>query len=583
MNIDEASMYVCSFRDGEDYIKASQARKDVGSLGWLYYLITHDTWTNPMRRMLHYPRPRDGIPGFNGYKISISSYTGEARVYLENLIKATGAEFTKTFKQDNTHLIAAHKNSEKCEAAQEWHVKVLNHLWLEESYAKCKEHAETDPRYTYFPLRTNMGEILGSTEIDRDAVEKMFFSKNRKSKAVKAKGQAGDVPESSAILSRAHSDNTARNSSLVEKAGRRTKTSDAISTPLRAKNVDGKENQTPGSRGAKDRALTKLHESAGDIAQFEKEMKRKGGVVHGGRRQKDDEVADKSKKGRDSTSSKRSIDEVEVDDATSEEELTEEPAHKNKKARKEKLAPIKYRMLVSKEERWQGNPDRESKDKARLRELGIFVTDNYKKVDLLCAPKVVRTKKFVAAIAAGPTLVSSAFLDSALKHSKIPAPEKFPIQQRRDFEQTHGINIDDAIVRAKQNKHRLLKDWTIFCTENVTSGFGTYNEIIMANGGHCQLWKARTTVLHATKRKIDTQPEEVSQNLQEDEGDVLYLISEPKKSEFKLWESFRELAKKHDMKPRIVKTEWLLYVAMAQVVHWDEDWELNEEDVNAMN
>ncbi|KAF2691206.1 hypothetical protein K458DRAFT_288583 [Lentithecium fluviatile CBS 122367] len=583
-NINEASIYVCSFRDGDDYIKASQARKDVGSLGWLYYLITHDTWTNPMRRMLHYPRPREGVPGFSNYKISISSYTGEARVYLENLIKATGAEFTKTFKQDNTHLIAAHKNSEKCDAAQEWNVKVLNHLWLEDSYAKCKQHAETDPRYTYFPLRTNMGEILGSTEIDRDAVERRFFPKSRKPKAVTAVAQSVGVPGSSSALGRAHSDNVGRGSPLVEKTSRRTKTVEDVATPVTARHIDGKENRTPGSRGAKDRATAKLHESAGDIAQFEKEMKRKGGVVYGGRRHKEEEAADKSKKkARDSTSSKRSIDEVEADDASTEDEAMDEPAKKNKKARKQKLTPIKYRILVSKDERWTGNPDRESKDKARLREIGLFVMDDYKKADLLCAPKVVRTKKFVAAIASGPTLISSAFIDYALRHNKIPAPEKFPIEGKKDFEKSFDINVDEGIARAKQNKHRLLKDWVIFCTQGVSGGFDTYNEIIQANGGRCQMWKGRTTTLNATKRKIDTQPQEVSQNLQEDEGDILYLISDPKKSEFPLWKSFRELAVKHDMKARIVKTEWVLFVAMAQYVHWDAEWELNEEVVNAMN
>ena len=35
------------------------------------------------------------------------------------------------------------------------------------------------------------------------------------------------------------------------------------------------------------------------------------------------------------------------------------------------------------------------------------------------------------------------------------------------------------------------------------------------------------------------------------------------------------------MIPRIVKTEWLLNVAMAQYVHWDQQWELSEELVNA--
>jgi hypothetical protein len=398
-NIEKADIYVCTFRHGADYVKASQNGKDVGNLSWLYYLITHNAWTNPMRRMMHYPRPRDGIPGFEQYKISISSYTGEARVYLENLVKATGAEFTKTFKQDNTHLITAHKNSEKCEAAVEWGVMVLNHLWLEESYAKCKKMPTTDARYTYFPPRTNLGEVLGQTELDRDAVEKMYFSKNRKlTNVVKQPVQQNTVPASSVQVNRTVSDVQPRTSPVAEKA-KQTKSAGDAKTPLPVRRSDEKENYTPSSRGAKDRALTKMHDAAPDIAKFEKEMKRKGGVIHGGRRRTDDEIEEQSNKskGRDSVASKRSFDELEEDEET-EEESTEAPA-KNKKAKKDKLTPIKFRMLVSKDERWTNNDEKASKDKARLRELGLFITDDFKKVDLLCAPKPVRTKKFVAALA----------------------------------------------------------------------------------------------------------------------------------------------------------------------------------------
>jgi hypothetical protein len=96
-------------------------------------------------------------------------------------------------------------------------------------------------------------------------------------------------------------------------------------------------------------------------------MKRKGGVIHGGRRRTADEIEDLSRKskGRDSTSSKRSIDEVDEDEE-SEEEATEVPA-KNKRAKKDKLTPIKFRMLVSKNDAWTNNDEKASKDKARLR------------------------------------------------------------------------------------------------------------------------------------------------------------------------------------------------------------------------
>jgi hypothetical protein len=318
--IEQADIYVCTFRHGSDYVKASQDGKDVGNLSWLYYLITHNAWTNPMRRMMHYPRPRDGIPGFEQYKISISSYTGEARVYLENLVKATGAEFTKTFKQDNTHLITAHKNSEKCEAAVEWGVMVLNHLWLEESYAKCKKMPTTDARYTYFPPRTNLGEVLGQTELDRDAVEKTYFAKNRKlTNVVKPPVQQNTNPASSIQINRITSDVQPHTSPVAEKA-KRTKSAGDAKTPLPPRRSDEKENYTPGSRGAKDRALAKMHDAAPDIAKFEKEMKRKGGVIHGGRRRTDDEIEEQAKtsKGRDSVASKRSFDELDEDEDTEE-------------------------------------------------------------------------------------------------------------------------------------------------------------------------------------------------------------------------------------------------------------------------
>lgn len=583
-NIDEADMYICTYREGPDYVKASQAGKDVGNLGWLYYLITHSVWTNPMQRMMHYPRPRNGIPGFQGYKMSISSYTGEARVYLENLVKASGAEFTKTFKQENTHLIAAHKNSEKCEAAMEWGVNIINHLWLEDSYAKCREMPLTDNRYTYFPSRTNLGEVLGQTEIDREAIEKLFFPRVTKpTKTAKLVAQSHAVPASTVTMAKAANPPIARTSPAQEKTKRAKSTIEAqTQTPVLSRRADGKENFTPGSRGAKDRALSRLHEAAPDIAQFEKEMKRAGGVIHGGRRRTEDEISNKAKKAkdRDSLSSKRSIDEVNEDDDENDEtefETTDAPT-KNKRAKKDKLTPIKLRMLVSKHDKWTNNDEKASTDKARLRELGLFITDDFKRVDLVCAPHPVRTKKFIAAMACAPTLVSTSYLDYALKHHKLPPPEHHLLQDSK-FEKANKFKISDALQRARQNKHKLLKNWLIFCTPNVAGGFETYKDIIEANGGKCISWKGRTTTVSASKRRLDAQDKEVSQNQVEDEGDVLYLISNADEKEFGLWAKFRELAAKHDMVPRIVKTEWLLNVAMAQYVHWNPEWELSEESV----
>ncbi|KAF2745221.1 BRCT domain-containing protein [Sporormia fimetaria CBS 119925] len=561
--VEEADMYVCNYREGVEYTKASQADKDVGNLSWLYHMITHGAWTSPLRRLLHYPRPRGGIPGFEKHKISISSYTGDARVYLENLIIACGAHFTKTFRQDNTHLITAHKQSEKCEAAEEWAVHIVNHLWLEESYARCREQSLTNRKYVYFPPRTNLGEILGQTEIDRAAVASHFFAKTTKQSRTKS-----------------DQDKDTHSTPAASKVAR-TKSAPAVSTPAvsRHANPDGKENETPGSTGsrsAKDKALSKLHDAASDIAKFEKEMKRKGGVVHGGCRAKDLDVPDNSKKSRDrdSVASKRSFEEVE--DAGNAKEESQDSVieiKKVKRSKKDAPAPVKFRMLISGDKRWVNNGDKESKDKSKLRELGLFVVDDPKKVDILCAPKIVRTQKFVSALASAPTVVSSSYLDYALQHSKLPPPHEH-ILRDSDFEDKYGFRLDEALERAEQNKKRLLKDWNIFCTQHVVGGFDTFKEIIQSNGGVCHRWEGRTTTINAAKRTIKNADAEVSQNQEEDEGDVLYLISGSTKPDMKLWPKFRELAKKHDMVPRIVSTEWILFVAMAQYVHWDPVWEM---------
>ena len=207
--------------------------------------------------------------------------------------------------------------------------------------------------------------------------------------------------------------------------------------------------------------------------------------------------------------------------------------------------------------------------------MGIHIVEDVKNVDILCAPKVVRTKKFITALAWGPTVVAISFLDQALKHNKIPPFEKHPLRDP-EFEKCHDITMEDALVRAKQNKRHLLKGWQIYCTAT-GSTYDTYREIITANGGQCNQWKGQANRFTATKRAFDAEDNEFSQNQEEDEGDVLYLVSGTENKEVSLWPKFRDLASKHDMTPRIASMEWLLHIAMAQRIHWDTKWELSED------
>lgn len=351
-DVTDADTYVGAYRDGDDYVSASRAGKDVGNLSWLYYLITHNLWTSPLRRLLHYPIPRNGIPGFQQYRISISNYAGEARVYLENLSKACGAEFTRAFRQENTHLVTAHSQSEKCAAAQEWGVHLVNHLWLEESYAKCKEQSLTNTRYTHFPRGTNLGEVVGQTQIDRDAVEKYFFKQTAAEKAKKGARPKLEVKDTMTGKDMADAQLLQHGTTPLSKKTKRG-LSDAADVGTPARVGDGKENETPSTgRGAKSKALSKLHDLAPDIAQYEKESKRKGGVIYGGRRVVDGD--DKERRPKEAKAGKRSL---EPDD---EEEQGTKRGAKKAKAQE---SSVEHYLMLSGDNRWVDKPKKESEDR----------------------------------------------------------------------------------------------------------------------------------------------------------------------------------------------------------------------------
>ena len=336
--VPHCSMFVCKFREGWDYKLAARSGKHVGSLSWLYYLITTDTWTSPFRRLLHYPVDPKGIPGFQDFKISVSNYTGEARTYLENLIIACGGQCTKTLKQDNTHLITAWDKSEKCNAAKEWNVHLVNHLWLEESFAKWTIASTANSRYTHFPRRTNLGEVVGQTELDRAMLEKLFYP---------PEDDVNDNPTTKGAMKRANS---------------KTIKGTELRTPAASRFVAlEKENITPStmsSRKSKDAAAAKIHELTPDMLLYEKERKRVGGVVYGGNR-RTKATDDPAEAGR-----KRSIDEAAGED------IVAEPEHKKKQ--KTGLPPPTMHLLVTGYNRWKDAAKVEEADKVSISLLSMI-------------------------------------------------------------------------------------------------------------------------------------------------------------------------------------------------------------------
>lgn len=563
-----ADILICHWRDGINYTLASRARIDVGNLSWLYHLIAHNEWTSPLKRLLHYPLPRNGIPGFEKFRITLSNYGGEARTYLENLVIAAGAEFTKSMKQDNTHLITARKSSEKCQAAQEWGIEMINHLWIEESYAKCTLQKLTDSRYTHFPPRTNLGEIIGQTFFELDTLEKIYFPRDPESsspetetpkqqcKQTKRKDQGSIVPITN--LSETEPSGTETPLRKIAASGLACRNSNfpRLKTPSNRKVEGASNNDTPSStasRNAKDKAMSKIHGLASDIALYEKEKKRKGNVWGG------DRAASKIEK--QNLPGENSNPPGKVKEA----EYTEEQAPRTAKRARVGPPPVEIRLIITGYKKWVQNLPKENADTKKLRQAGVLITLNTWQCTHLAAPSMVRTKKFLCALASAPIIVSTEFIDACLRLNSIPDVNDYLLNDVEN-ERKFGVKLKEALARAKANKHGLLKDVLVYCTDTVPNKPETYKDIVEANGGTFSLYRGRSLF-----KKTNRNDDEIS-------AEPVYLLSGTSKVEKDLWPKFIQMTRDGNMIPRIVETEWILDTAMSQQNKWDKKYLLYEDD-----
>ncbi|KAK2002337.1 BRCA1 C terminus domain-containing protein [Colletotrichum falcatum] len=549
--VEACDYFVCQYRDGEQYVKAAQSGKDVGNLSWLYHLITHNEWTSPLRRLLHYPVPRDGIPGFRGLKICLSNYGGDARIYLENLIRASGATYTKTMKAENTHLITARSSSEKYEAAKDWNIETVNHLWIEESYAKCEMQRVTVPKYSHFPVRTNLGEVIGQTFFDEYCLRETYYPGGEEGMSPRAQRKR-KILEAAQENSYNHGPAEGVVIGRQEQKNDETIIDDSFMTPIRpGKGGRGKENDdTPsivstGSRSAKSKALTNLQRIAPDIALYEKEKKRSkdGHGPWGGKR-----AADQIDKERGRTSSPAQA--MDIDDED------KRPAKKRRSSRPD----IEMRVVLTGFTRWVNGKSKEDTERRKLRDMGILIVQDNQPCDYLAAPHMVRTVKFLKTLAKGPTILSSNFIDAALDTGEVPDPEDYLLDDKEN-EKKFGVTIETAVSRARANLGKLLWTVPIYCTANICNGPDSYKAIAEANGAMFKLYRARsgTTIKPTTEEEDGGAPPE-----------PVYLLSSNSADERALWPKFEEMARKGHMEPRIVAADWLLDVAMTQQVSFDE-------------
>ena len=198
-------------------------------------------------------------------------------------------------------------------------------------------------------------------------------------------------------------------------------------------------------------------------------------------------------------------------------------------------------------------------------DLGISLTDEVENCDFVAAPKIMRTRKFICAMAKGPFLVSTEYVDQCLARNIPLQPEDYPLEDA-EGERQYGMKLPEALGRARSNQGRLLDHQSIYVTESVRGGFDIYKAIVEANGGTCTLFKGRAGL-----------------SLPADDGSHeradVYLISGSTATEAKLWPKFLNMAKQAGRAGRIVKTDWLLDIALSQEIRRDDDYTIEEADI----
>ena len=128
----------------------------------------------------------------------------------------------------------------------------------------------------------------------------------------------------------------------------------------------------------------------------------------------------------------------------------------------------------------------------------------------------------------------------------------------------------DALSRAKSNKGQLLKGFSLYCTEDIHGGFDTYKTIAEVNGGFCLLYRGRAG---STQIKRG-QPEDAA-----DEPGEIYLFSGTTPDEGRLWPRFRQMAESNGKRPKILRHDWLLHMALSQYVIPSDPFELTDKDI----
>lgn len=429
-NID---VYVGKFRLGKEFLDCFRASDvDVGSLQWLYSVAMRNEYIAPLQsNLLHFPLPEGDIPELRNMRISVTGYSGDARHYLSVLITSMGAVFTKTLDCQNNYLVASKPRGEKYAAVtNRWpSVKIVNHLWVEECFAKWSYLNPELPRYTKVDDHT---QILGKAKLRAQDLGRWI--KDTK-KALDIEDSMNEDEEDEEEEESAHADisdhqlvdHSEQPTSLtVSPAQDELEQIDAeLAQPNEAVDMEEDNNdsdasslqqlvvvesvvETKGrsSRSAKQKATMKLHSDMEDLNQYTSMAKSS---------RKEKIYMDELEKAMTTPNKKR--DTADTPSSSQAPSPLVEPPQKKKKTKESDKKVKEPEHIVAIMTGCEQSLVLNRADVVKLSRVGITIVSDYstkKTIDTIIAPRVLRTEKFLKSLSTAKQIVHPSYLAEVL-------------------------------------------------------------------------------------------------------------------------------------------------------------------------
>lgn len=531
--LNDAQFYIGKFRDGDEYRKASRTGLNVGNLNWIYWMVEHQKYISPYLKLLHYPYVRHGMPQMKKFVIASTNYSGDARFYILKLVEALGAEFTTSLKQRNTHLITATPVGAKYNAAKKWgNISVVNHLWLEETYASWKLQSASHPRYSHFPRSLEMSDIVGETPLDIEVLKHFYDDGNSDYSANVIEDSEGEDEHASAVITSFRKVLVPKKPSEVNAPGpieestrtpskedsqKKTSLKEVSPAPTSAPKTPAQISKTPAAkiastpdssaasirassgRKAKDKAAAKLHENMEELNYFQKQHRSKDIPMlpqEIEERKRKRALEESEKKKRQSPSSAGSV-EAEVKEEQPENKDSKAEAPKPKKAKKSSSPvptenPYNITAIAT---GWDVNFNRA--DTQILHNLGITLHKEFKKnINAIISPKFMRTEKFLTGLSYKlDYIISPLFLQEVISEfksnpndlKKLPKVEEFSIDKLNptSVKELTSISLSKLMNKSKtriNSYDRIFEDMSFNITPKIPGGAATVQKILKAHG-----------------------------------------------------------------------------------------------------